>query len=224
MYTTSRLSFASLAMLASTVVLSSATLMSSRATTVNDFTYTSCQSASDFQDASLGFVSVANSTFMSVGYCTTQCAGNSDYAFAALYNTECFCGQHFTAISTGQDADCDTPCPGYPDDTCGGTQDAAKGVEWYSLYSNSGSSSSSDTTSSVSATNIPGTTVTSSTPVMGTSISSVSNVTVTTTTSTSSSSATSKASQVPVSGAGAGVVGAERVGLLVSLVGLLAFL
>ncbi|CZR57312.1 uncharacterized protein PAC_07201 [Phialocephala subalpina] len=217
MYTTPRLSFASLAMFATTVVPSSATLMSSRATTINEFTYNSCQSASDFQDASLGFVSVANSSFMSVGLCTSKCASDSNYAFAALYNTECFCGQHFTAIASGQDTECDTPCPGYPADTCGGS----KGNEWYSLYSKSGSLSSTNTT--VSATATPGMTITSSMAVTGTSIPPAGNLSTSVMT-TSSSSATSTPSQVSVSGAVAAIVGVERVGLLVAMVGLLAFL
>lgn len=71
MYTTS-LSFASMAILVSNVVLSSA----------SSFSFNSCQPASAF--TTLEFVSTPNSTYNSIGQCSSSCPGAT---YIALYNT-----------------------------------------------------------------------------------------------------------------------------------------
>ncbi|KUJ21704.1 uncharacterized protein LY89DRAFT_714768 [Mollisia scopiformis] len=120
----------SLAILASTVTFSSA----GKTADPNGFTYTSCQSAYDFLELSPLFIQVDNSTSMTVELCTSQCS--SSYSFAALYGSQCLCGQSFTAFApSSQDIQCNTPCPGNPAETCGGYQnDVARGSEWWSLY------------------------------------------------------------------------------------------
>ncbi|KAE8454012.1 hypothetical protein EG329_007788 [Mollisiaceae sp. DMI_Dod_QoI] len=128
------LSFASLTVLAANVVLSSATVLTPRATPINGFIYTSCQSAYDFLSLSPPFFLVDNSTSRTIELCTSECA--AEYAFATVYGSQCFCGQNFTAFaSSSQDIECNTPCPGNAKEICGGFQNVARGSEWRSLYS-----------------------------------------------------------------------------------------
>ncbi|KAL2219216.1 hypothetical protein M432DRAFT_338948 [Thermoascus aurantiacus ATCC 26904] len=54
-------------------------------------------------------------------FCRQTCA-KQDKEIAGLQGSECFCGDEPPPASTKvDDSKCSTPCPGYPDDTCGGT-------------------------------------------------------------------------------------------------------
>ncbi|KAJ2903761.1 hypothetical protein MKZ38_009413 [Zalerion maritima] len=84
------------------------------------------------------------STFQSNGLCDTYCDG---YSYAILQDSACWCSDFTPASSTNVDLDdCDTECPGYPDDSCG------KAGEYYIyLFKNqspSGTKSASSTSSS----------------------------------------------------------------------------
>ncbi|CRG87704.1 Cell wall integrity and stress response component 4 [Talaromyces islandicus] len=96
---------------------------------------------------------LGTSIFQSNGRCETQC--NADYAFAVVQYKSCWCTNYIPASQTSV-GDCDSPCPGYPDDLCG---NADKGLYGYIEMSNvqpSGTSgaagSTSSTTSSGSST------------------------------------------------------------------------
>ncbi|ETS82768.1 hypothetical protein PFICI_04644 [Pestalotiopsis fici W106-1] len=62
--------------------------------------------------------SANSSTYQSDGLCTEFCSG---YAFAVLQYKDCWCSNYVPASSDQVDtSECDTDCPGYPSDTCGG--------------------------------------------------------------------------------------------------------
>ncbi|KAI1342362.1 hypothetical protein F5Y15DRAFT_372430 [Xylariaceae sp. FL0016] len=62
--------------------------------------------------------SANSSIFQSDGLCTQFC---SDFAFAIVQDSNCWCSNYVPdsddQVDTGE---CDTQCPGYPSDTCGG--------------------------------------------------------------------------------------------------------
>jgi len=126
-------------MVSSPFTLSLLTLASLASASINGFTYLSCNSAYDFNPPSSFFLA-ANSTSMTIELCTSTC---STYNMAALYNTECFCSPTSPpSVSSSQDTECNTPCPGNPTEICGGYQNVAIGSEWRSVYSKTNSSSS----------------------------------------------------------------------------------
>ncbi|OBT64204.1 hypothetical protein VE03_06839 [Pseudogymnoascus sp. 23342-1-I1] len=59
------------------------------------------------------------SIYQSNGLCQTFCVGS--YAFAILQDSVCWCSNYAPGASTESTSKCDTACPGYPDDSCGGT-------------------------------------------------------------------------------------------------------
>lgn len=64
--------------------------------------------------------SANSSNFQSDGLCYNFC--NGDYAFAIVQEKNCWCSDY--APDTGDRVDtseCNIDCPGYPDDTCGGS-------------------------------------------------------------------------------------------------------
>lgn len=60
----------------------------------------------------------ATNKWMSDGLCYDTCTGS---AFAIVQDSNCWCSDYVPDESTQTDTgDCNTSCPGYPDDTCGG--------------------------------------------------------------------------------------------------------
>ncbi|GAB0146313.1 hypothetical protein EsHS_00006721 [Epichloe bromicola] len=59
----------------------------------------------------------ATNIYQSVGSCTTTC--NGEYAYAVIQNSQCWCSNYTPHAST-QRRGCNSPCPGYPSDMCGG--------------------------------------------------------------------------------------------------------
>ncbi|KAI1633978.1 hypothetical protein F4809DRAFT_551277 [Biscogniauxia mediterranea] len=60
-----------------------------------------------------------SSIYQSDGLCHDFCV--DDYAFAIVQDQDCWCSNYVPAESTQVDVDdCDTSCPGYPSDLCGG--------------------------------------------------------------------------------------------------------
>lgn len=56
--------------------------------------------------------------YMSDGFCSNACVGS---AFAIVQDFNCWCSNYIPGGSTQSDtSDCNTSCPGFPDDTCGG--------------------------------------------------------------------------------------------------------
>ncbi|KAF9891195.1 hypothetical protein FE257_004759 [Aspergillus nanangensis] len=94
-------------------------------------------------------------TFQSNGLCIQQCT--SEYAFAVLQGSECWCSNIVPNKATNVDSSkCSETCPGYPDDLCGSTSDGLYGYIRLSGHNPSGtatapSSSSTSTKSSTSS-------------------------------------------------------------------------
>ncbi|CEP24541.1 Sensor-transducer of the stress-activated PKC1-MPK1 kinase pathway [Cyberlindnera jadinii] len=97
-------------------------------------------------------------SFQSSSYCESQCA---NYAYFALTNGgTCICGSSAPTDSTSS-SQCNTPCYGYGDETCGGSNA-------YDVYSNSDVSAIADDSTS-SSTTTSGTGATTSTNAQTTS-------------------------------------------------------
>ncbi|KAF7934954.1 uncharacterized protein EAE98_002999 [Botrytis deweyae] len=64
-----------------------------------------------------GSGSANSSIYQSDGLCHDFCL--DEYAFAVVQGSECWCSNYVPG-TTSSTSDCNTPCPGYPDDTCGG--------------------------------------------------------------------------------------------------------
>ncbi|KAI1083541.1 hypothetical protein F5B20DRAFT_409683 [Whalleya microplaca] len=63
--------------------------------------------------------SANSSIYQSNGLCQGFCV--SDFAFSVLQDSDCWCTNYVPASSSQVDTGkCDTQCPGYPSDTCGG--------------------------------------------------------------------------------------------------------
>jgi len=61
-----------------------------------------------------------SSLYQSMGLCSGFCNTNgNNYAFAVLKSNECWCSDYVPGVQLGLEG-CSTPCPGYPDDLCGG--------------------------------------------------------------------------------------------------------
>lgn len=59
------------------------------------------------------------SIYQSNGLCHDFCI--DDYAYAITQDNSCWCSNYAPAKSTREDTDkCDTSCPGYPSEYCGG--------------------------------------------------------------------------------------------------------
>ncbi|EED17543.1 ER membrane protein Wsc4, putative [Talaromyces stipitatus ATCC 10500] len=169
--------------------------------------------------------------YQSNGACNSLCT--SDYAFAVLQGQNCWCSNYIPA-STVNVTECNSGCPGYPDDLCG---NPAKGLFGYIAMSNhkpSGTATgridttSTGTASSSSSTTSSGTSTSSetSTTIAPTiSIQTIAGQPVTITVSNSPSATSSSASSDHKSsslsgGAIAGIV----IGSLVGVGALAAFI
>lgn len=57
--------------------------------------------------------------YQSTGYCAVKCKNNGKAVMATTNGTECYCGDALPAASDKvEDSKCNTPCVGYPMDTC----------------------------------------------------------------------------------------------------------
>ena len=67
--------------------------------------------------ALLGFaVCTVSDPFQSNGLCFDHC--KADFAFALVQGNNCWCSNYIPDSTT---SGCEDPCPGYPSDTCGST-------------------------------------------------------------------------------------------------------
>ncbi|KAK9774761.1 hypothetical protein AB5N19_10837 [Seiridium cardinale] len=128
------------------------------------------------------------STYQSDGLCYDFC--ESDYAFAIVQEKNCWCSNYAPASSLQVDtSECNTECPGYPADTCGGS-----GLYGYMQLakSPSGTQGADTTTAAAATTTTQGTVVTQT--VQNTVTVDPTTSPTTTETSTSESPATTKES------------------------------
>jgi cell wall integrity and stress response component len=91
---------------------------------------------------------LVTSIYQSNGRCQDQCS--ADYAFAVVQYKSCWCTNYVPADQTSV-GDCDSPCPGYPDDLCG---NESKGLYGYIEMSNvqpSGTSGAAGSTGSATS-------------------------------------------------------------------------
>ncbi|KFY88908.1 hypothetical protein V500_06059 [Pseudogymnoascus sp. VKM F-4518 (FW-2643)] len=58
------------------------------------------------------------SIYQSNGLCKTFCL--ESFAFAIVQDKDCWCSNYAPGASTTSTDKCNTECPGYPDDLCGG--------------------------------------------------------------------------------------------------------
>lgn len=96
--------------------------------------------------------------YQSNGACYDQCI--SSYAFAILLGEDCWCSNYAPA-DTVDVSECDTPCPGYPDDLCGNTSQDLYGYIALTI-SPSGTIGASSSASSTSSSSAPSTSTVSS--------------------------------------------------------------
>jgi hypothetical protein len=94
---------------------------------------------------------LVESIYMSNGKCHDTCL--SSYAFAIVQDDNCWCSNDVPAdqVSTG---DCDTSCPGFPDDKCGNSADGLYGYIQLNIAP-SGTSGGSASIAKTSVSNIP---------------------------------------------------------------------
>ncbi|KAI9640045.1 Cell wall integrity and stress response component 4 [Ciborinia camelliae] len=89
-----------------------------------------------------------SSIYQSDGLCYNTCV--ADYAFAIVQGQYCWCSNYVPGTTTSI-SDCNTSCPGYPSDTCGG--DGTYGYISLTL-SPSGTKTASATTASSSSSKV----------------------------------------------------------------------
>ncbi|KAJ5833768.1 Carbohydrate-binding WSC subgroup [Penicillium riverlandense] len=90
--------------------------------------------------------SAVSDNFQSNGACETTC---KNYAFGVLQGKKCWCSNVApSSSSTSKTSDCDTSCPGYPNDSCGS---AAQGVYAYVAISGNSPTSTAGGSSSTSS-------------------------------------------------------------------------
>ncbi|KUJ11222.1 uncharacterized protein LY89DRAFT_689119 [Mollisia scopiformis] len=135
-----------------TSTLSSLALLASAATAT--WTYGGCMNLAHFEEnISPRYVDTLDSPFMSSGLCLETCTT----PYAGIDNTTCYCGTApFPTLDRSLDSMCDTPCPGYAMDTCGGASEFG----WVSMYTQSANSSSSSSSSASSIASSSSTTAT----------------------------------------------------------------
>ncbi|KAK6437393.1 hypothetical protein LTR95_006413 [Oleoguttula sp. CCFEE 5521] len=129
------------------------------------------------QNTADNYAGVSN-IYQSNGACFQQCL--QDYAFAIVQYQQCWCSNYIPAEQLGTGS-CDTPCPGYPDESCGNNNSGLFGYVPLRLQPSGTAGVASSTQASS----------TSSTPTPTPTPSSTSTTPVSTSTSTSYSSSTS---------------------------------
>ncbi|KIW02459.1 hypothetical protein, variant 1 [Verruconis gallopava] len=82
------------------------------------------------------------SIYMSMGKCHDTCI--SSYAFAILQGENCWCSNYIPQEQTSTSS-CNTPCPGYPSDTCGNTSEGLYGYIKLNLAASGTASAASST-------------------------------------------------------------------------------
>ncbi|KAI1488197.1 hypothetical protein F5X96DRAFT_646560 [Biscogniauxia mediterranea] len=129
-----------------------------------------------------------SSIYQSDGLCHDFCV--DDYAFAIVQDQDCWCSNYVPAESTQVDVDdCDTSCPGYPSDLCGGD-----GLWGYMSLNVEPSGTTGASTSTATSTQDPATTTVQATVTVTPTSDPTSNPTsVSSTTSKSSGTSTSTA-------------------------------
>ncbi|EED17542.1 ER membrane protein Wsc4, putative [Talaromyces stipitatus ATCC 10500] len=129
--------------------------------------------------------------YQSNGACNSLCT--SDYAFAVLQGQNCWCSNYIPA-STVNVTECNSGCPGYPDDLCG---NPAKGLFGYIAMSNhkpSGTATGRIDTTSTGTASSSSSTTSSESSATETSTSGPKTVTVTESASTGTTLVTSVSS------------------------------
>ncbi|KAL2786473.1 hypothetical protein BJX66DRAFT_312776 [Aspergillus keveii] len=90
---------------------------------------------------------IGSYVFQSIGHCTNACT-ESGYRFVAVQGEDCWCGKSLPSIDDViSDDKCDTECPGYVGDVCGG-EDAWSVYEIGELEPSAWLSSLTDSTTS----------------------------------------------------------------------------
>ncbi|KAK6442041.1 hypothetical protein LTR95_001726 [Oleoguttula sp. CCFEE 5521] len=132
------------------------------------------------QNTADNYAAVSN-IYQSNGACFQQCL--QDYAFAIVQYQQCWCSNYIPAEQLGTGS-CDTPCPGYPDESCGNDNSGLFGYIPLRRQP-SGTAGVASSTQASSTTPTPTPSSTSTTPVS-------------TSTSTSYSSSTSDPPRSPL--------------------------
>lgn len=163
--------------------------------------------------SSQGFTDQGSYTFQSSGYCQQLCVGKGFPVMALWKGSDCLCGNALPPDSAQTDTDnCNTPCDGWPQDTCGGNNA-------YDIYL----TGTEDTVSTLpsgptTTTSADGTTETGGAPVVVTQA----GTTVVVTASSQTNNSQSKSSGPNIAGIAAGVV--VGVGVLGIIIGSAFFL
>ena len=87
------------------------------------------------------------SMYQSMGACSQTCSGR---AFAIVQGSNCWCSD-LAPGSTTSSSSCNTECPGFPTDNCGGTQNGA--YAYYQLAQASGTATDASSTPTTAASN-----------------------------------------------------------------------
>ncbi|KIW02460.1 hypothetical protein, variant 2 [Verruconis gallopava] len=141
------------------------------------------------------------SIYMSMGKCHDTCI--SSYAFAILQGENCWCSNYIPQEQTSTSS-CNTPCPGYPSDTCGNTSEGLYGY----IKLNLAASGTASAASSTGQTSVP---ASSSSPITSVQVVTVSGSMVTqtvTSTPTTGSSALLGGQQKKTSNMSGGLIAA----------------
>lgn len=143
----------------------------------------------------LGTSSDTFSTYMSDGLCSDTCSGGG-YSVAIVQGNYCWCGNNLPG-NTVSSSNCDTPCPGYPQENCAGNGYygyMVVGLPSGTISSSSSSTSSSTSTKSSTSKSKSSLTLTKSSSTSSSSTSSSTSSSSTSSTSTSSSPSSTSSS------------------------------
>ncbi|KAH6669877.1 hypothetical protein B0J14DRAFT_656982 [Halenospora varia] len=172
MYITSILRLASIASLANNVYArSGAKFVTRDLGDINGFVYWGCFSAYDLNN--VPFVLAGDLPSMTREICTAKC---TDYLWTGIFESKCYCGFGFPYTPEPDlNIACNFPCPGNADEFCGGfNPNATRGSSWWSIYKQSGATTTTSSiwtsSSSVSSTSsVPSTSTAVTSPTIGTS-------------------------------------------------------
>jgi len=87
---------------------------------------------------------------MTIEICVSACQV-SDYTYAGLYLQSCYCANSVSGTTDVSDGSCDLPCPGDPDESCGGQNRGASNNILLDVYENSPSTTTSSSATSTSS-------------------------------------------------------------------------